>query len=91
MKPFEHEPAADVLDVAAERAQIELDAALADRRRRNDRLFRGTADPDRVCEECGAPIGARRLELVPGATRCVDCQEIAERCAASAGLERIAG
>lgn len=25
------------------------------------------------CTECGGPIGAARLDALPGATRCVDC------------------
>jgi len=27
-----------------------------------------------VCEECGGPIGPERLEVLPSATRCKDCQ-----------------
>lgn len=32
-----------------------------------------------LCTECGAPIGQRRLEVVPEASHCIDCQEEAER------------
>lgn len=81
----------DVLDEAEERARIELDATLTQRRQITDRLFRGVADPARECEECGQPIGAGRLAVVPGATRCVHCQQLAEDYAASAGLAGIAG
>lgn len=31
-----------------------------------------------VCADCGQPIPARRLEVVPGAVRCRDCQAEAE-------------
>ncbi len=31
-----------------------------------------------ICEDCGKPIPAKRLEAIPGATRCVKCQEIYE-------------
>jgi DnaK suppressor protein len=31
------------------------------------------------CEECGEPIGFKRLELIPGVSLCVCCAEIAER------------
>lgn len=31
-----------------------------------------------LCEDCGAPIPARRLQLSPEATRCVICQRVAE-------------
>jgi DnaK suppressor protein len=27
-----------------------------------------------VCEDCGGPIGAERLEALPESTRCVSCQ-----------------
>lgn len=27
-----------------------------------------------VCEDCGQPIGAERMEAIPTATRCVHCQ-----------------
>ncbi len=27
-----------------------------------------------VCEDCGHPIGAERMEALPEATRCVGCQ-----------------
>ena len=36
------------------------------------------------CEECGAPIGAERLEAVPWAARCVRCESAAGRRASSA-------
>lgn len=31
------------------------------------------------CEECGEPIGMKRLEILPGVTTCVCCAELAER------------
>ncbi len=32
-----------------------------------------------VCERCGKPIEPRRLEALPYATLCRDCQEVTER------------
>lgn len=32
-----------------------------------------------LCTECGAPIGQPRLDIVPEASHCIDCQEAAER------------
>lgn len=35
-----------------------------------------------ICEDCGKPIGAERLEALPASTRCVRCQagwEVANR------------
>lgn len=70
--------AADDLDVAAWRSQAELDAALEEQRLRTVGLFAGASDPHRCCEDCGEPIGALRLAAVPGARRCVSCQQHAE-------------
>ena len=42
-------------------------------------LDRITAGEYGLCTECGAPIGQRRLEVVPEASHCIDCQEAAER------------
>ena len=40
------------------------------------RLAQGLAS---VCEDCGQPIEAARLELLVGVTRCVSCQRRAEQ------------
>ena len=32
-----------------------------------------------VCEDCGQPISAERLEVLPESTRCVGCQSRMER------------
>ena len=42
-------------------------------------LDRITAGEYGLCTECGAPIGQRRLEVVPEASHCIDCQEASER------------
>lgn len=81
--------AADDLDVAAWRSQAELDAVLDEQRRRTAGLFVGASDPHRCCEDCDEPIGAQRLAAVPGARRCVICQQHAEshgRLFAGAGM-----
>ena len=41
-----------------------------------------------LCEDCGEPIGFARLEAQPAASRCVRCQDMAER---RAGPARFAG
>jgi DnaK suppressor protein len=40
------------------------------------RLRRGTYG---ICEDCGHPIAKERLEVLPQAARCVDCQRREER------------
>jgi RNA polymerase-binding transcription factor DksA len=32
-----------------------------------------------TCVRCGKPISEERLEAIPYATRCIDCQRFAER------------
>jgi RNA polymerase-binding protein DksA len=32
-----------------------------------------------ICENCGKPIGAERLEAMPWVTLCIDCKRLAER------------
>ena len=71
---------ADELDAARSLAEIETHASLIeqaeDRLRQIDdafnRLERGLYG---LCKDCGAEIPAARLEVLPFATRCVDCQE----------------
>lgn len=45
-----------------------------------DALGRLRADPEDfgICEGCGEDIPRRRLELMPWATLCIDCQEARE-------------
>ena len=46
-----------------------IDAALA-------RLDDGTFG---ICVRCGRPIAAERLDALPWAPRCIDCQRLADR------------
>jgi len=59
---------ADVIDIANDYAQQEIDRALANR----PMMANGNSE----CA-CGEPISKIRQNL--GATRCIDCQEIWER------------
>lgn len=51
------------------RTRLQLDAAL-------QRLDEGTYG---LCEDCLQPINEKRLEAVPFAIRCIDCQRHAEQ------------
>lgn len=44
----------------------------------NTALERLTSDQYGDCENCGAEISIQRLEIQPTATRCIDCQSLAE-------------
>ena len=47
----------------------------------DDALRRMYAEPKRfgICSNCGREIGFERLEVLPYATTCTDCQVLAER------------
>jgi DnaK suppressor protein len=45
------------------------------------RMLYRSPDEFGMCENCGRPIGAARLDLVPWARLCIDCQEQAEAAA----------
>jgi RNA polymerase-binding protein DksA len=75
----EHDPEGSTL--AFDRAQVS--ALAADARRQLEEVDAAFARLDDgtygVCERCGAPIGAGRLEVRPTARFCVACQTRAER------------
>jgi RNA polymerase-binding protein DksA len=45
----------------------------------DDALGRIAAGTFGTCARCGRPISVDRLEAIPYATRCIDCQRLAER------------
>ena len=57
------------LEENEERLIAEIDAALL-------RIEDGTFG---ICQTCGNPIGAERLEAVPYTTQCIDCKRKEER------------
>ena len=57
------------LEENEERLLAEIDSAL-------QRIDNGTFG---VCQACGNPIGAERLEAVPYTTQCIDCKRREER------------
>ncbi len=65
---------ADIIDMANDRAQAELDAAVA--------ACVGnvsTAESAIWCEECDTQIPEKRRELVKGCKYCVHCQGVIEQ------------
>lgn len=60
----------DIADVASEREEVRLAEALARHRRASAPVGTGSL----FCEDCDAPIPARRREALPGCSTCVDCQ-----------------
>lgn len=81
----------DEIDQAQEYERLHREIALREHYRRRDKflvsehrnpgLHPTGAGPGerRLCQDCGEEIGAGRLAAVTTATRCIDCQEKAER------------
>ncbi|WP_294948266.1 TraR/DksA C4-type zinc finger protein [Sulfurivirga sp.] len=68
----------DVIDIANERAQRELDGLLA-ARRQMARLEAENATAAAECVECGETIPEARRRALPGVRLCIHCAEAAER------------
>jgi DnaK suppressor protein len=58
-------------DAAAAEMQAEIDGMVEKIDQALDRIRQGTYG---ICASCGRPIRTQRLEAVPYATRCIDCQ-----------------
>lgn len=64
---------ADVIDVANEQVDYQLQVAL-------QRRVRPVTKPSaQFCDDCGEPIPAKRRQLVAGCETCTSCQELRER------------
>ncbi len=78
------ERTSDLIDIAREVSTLEMGLSLeeyvADHLAEIDealaKIDRGTYG---ICEECGKPISLERLEILPTATKCVECKKKAEQ------------
>ena len=61
----------DLIDKANEQAQRHRDAAIAAARLKQQALI---ANDTTECEDCEMPIGEKRKQYMPSATRCIPCQ-----------------
>lgn len=68
----------DDFDRASE-VEAQFQAASLAKHRQQHPTFAGTSPQARNCIDCGFPIPAVRLDALPGAVRCVDCQQQRER------------
>ena len=57
-------------------SEMQLEERVSDVQDALRRVRRGTHG---ICEDCGHPIAEERLEVLPQAARCVDCQRREER------------
>lgn len=64
--------------------QEQIDASVADAvKRARENLKQGESRSE--CEDCGELIPPARREALPGVSRCVACQEVADKQASAAG------
>ncbi len=69
----------DDIDRACEREEELRSDALRDQARRAGLLNKTVADSATECEDCGDGIPMARRIAIPGCTRCVPCQQMAEK------------
>ena len=74
----------DSIDAAIESEQSEMESQLASAESRelaaiDDAINRIEVGLFGVCEDCGKPIPIARLQALPYATLCIDCQREEER------------
>lgn len=65
---------ADIIDMANDRAQVELDAAIA-----ACVANESNSESALWCEECDVQIPEKRRELIKGCKYCVHCQGVIEQ------------
>jgi DnaK suppressor protein len=84
LKELRAQTAGDVVDAALDSAQDEISSQLAEVESRElarieNALERMRAGQYGVCEGCGVKIPMARLNALPYATYCIECQREAER------------
>jgi DnaK suppressor protein len=90
LKELRAQTAGDVVDAALDSAQDEISSQLAEVESRElarieNALERMRAGQYGVCEGCGTKIPMARLNALPYATYCIECQREAERSGAALG------
>jgi len=84
LKELNNQASGDVVDIALDSAQDELSSQLAEVESRELRYIEGALERMREgnygqCEVCSAKIPLARLQALPYATLCINCQRDAER------------
>jgi len=88
LKELRAQTAGDVVDAALDSAQDEISSQLAEVESRELASIENALERMRegqygLCESCSASIPMARLNALPYATMCIDCQREAERYGAS--------
>ena len=84
LKELRAQTSSDVVDAALDTAQDEISSQLAEVESRELASIENALDRMRQgkygqCESCGDPIPLARLNALPYATLCIDCQREAEK------------
>lgn len=92
LKELREQSAGDVVDFALDSAQHEINSQLAEVESRELASIENALERMRtghfgVCETCGIKIPMARLNALPYATLCIECQRDAERQGISGGSE----
>lgn len=90
LKQLKGQTAGDVVDAALDSAQDEINSQLAEVESRelasiDNALERMRTGQFGICEGCGEKIPVARLNALPYATTCIECQREAEHLGVSAG------
>jgi DnaK suppressor protein len=90
LKELRETTAGDMVDAALDSAQDEINSQLVEVESRElahieNALERMREGQYGVCEACGQKIPMARLNALPYATHCIECQREAERAGAAAG------
>ena len=92
LQELREQTAGDVVDFALDSAQHEINSQLAEVESRELASIENALERMRtghfgVCEGCSIKIPMARLNALPYATLCIDCQRDSERSGAEAGLD----
>ena len=92
LKELREQTAGDVIDFALDSAQHEINSQLAEVESRELASIENALERMRTghfgtCEHCSTKIPMARLNALPYATLCIECQRDAERQGIAAGME----
>ena len=92
LKELREQTAGDVIDFALDSAQHEINSQLAEVESRELASIENALERMRTghfgtCEHCSVKIPMARLNALPYATLCIECQRDAERQGIAAGME----
>jgi DnaK suppressor protein len=90
LKELREQTSGDVVDFALDSAQDEISSQLAEVESRELAQIENALESMRqgtygICDGCAKPVPLARLQALPYATTCIECQREAERSGANSG------